>query len=389
MSTFAEIIKKAEKEWDCENLMSSAKAPMSFKFSFSSPLMNWFSYGGVPRGKISEFVGQPGSGKSTSAMDICKNVSEYFQKEYDEKVAELHEKVAKGDKLASAQISDLEESGPRKVLYVDLEHGFDKKWASVIGVDTERIEIMQPPNVAGEDILQKVMDLIQTGEVGFVVLDSIPSLVPRSELEKKLGEPTVAALANLMTVFMRKVVPVLKRFDCTLILINQIRPNMKNPYDDNTPGGIAVRFYSSVIMKFQLGNPVDFLGNVLPQNTENPAGYVVNVRMLKQKTAPFDRKNATYFLMCSSGIRPDFDYAQLAVNKYGIIKKAAAWFTILDPYTGEVLEENEKPVKVNGMAKVYEYLETHPEYYQKLQKFICDDINGVTGEENETDEILQ
>jgi biotin synthase-like enzyme len=142
-------------------------------------------------------------------------------------------------------------------------------------------------------------------------------------------------------------------------------------------------------MKFQLGNPVDFLGNVLPMNTENPAGYIVNVRMLKQKTAPFDRKNATYFLMCSSGIRPDFDYAQLAVNKYGIIKKAAAWFTILDPYTGEVLEENEKPVKVNGMAKVYEYLETHPEYYQKLQKFICDDINGVTGEENETDEILQ
>ena len=90
--------------------------------------------------------------------------------------------------------------------------------------------------------------------------------------------------------------------------------------------------------------------------------------------------------MCTKGIVPMFDYAQLAIKKYGVIKKSGAWFTICDPYTGEILEIDGKPVKINGLSKVYSYLENNLEYYNKLKKYILDDIDGNTGEEEITDE---
>ena len=81
--------------------------------------------------------------------------------------------------------------------------------------------------------------------------------------------------------------------------------------------------------------------------------------------------------MAQSGIRPDYDYAKLAINKYGIIKKSGGWFTMCNPVTGEILEVDGKPEKVNGQVKVYAYLEEHPDYYRLLQEYILADINGV------------
>lgn len=390
--TYKELIKKKEKEWDCPDLMDRVKQEREGKIPFSSPLMNWSTYGGVPKCRISEFFGEPGSGKSTTAIDVCKNAITQFEHEYITQMQDLQSKASNGDKAAKIAVQELEERGPQKVLYVDLEHAFDSEWAEVLGVDTDVIEIMQPPNICAEDILQTVEDVISTGEIGLVVLDSIPSLVTRAELEKKYGERTVASLAGLMTVFCRKIVSVLTRYSCTLIFINQIRDNLDNPYVDNTPGGKAVKFYSSMRMSFRLGAPIDILGNELPQKTENPVGYIVNVRLVKQKTAPFDRKNATYYLMCQSGIRADYDFAQLAIKKYGIIQKGGAWFTICDPYTGEILmekdpvnPEKEKPVKINGMSKVFEYLSENTEYYKRLQQFIIDDINGKATVDEESE----
>ena len=391
MASFAEIIQKKQKEWNAPDLMRGAKIVNRDRIPFSSPLVNWSTYGGVPRYRISEFFGAPSSGKSTTAVDVCKNSIAIFRKEYEDKLAELRE----NEKKNADEIEELEEIGPKKVLYIDIEHGFDAEWSMKLGINPDEIEIMQPPDITAEDLLQTVEDLIKTGSVGLVVLDSIPSLVTKAELEKQYGERTVAALAGLMTIFLRKIVAVLTRYKCTMILINQIRDNMSNPYTVNTPGGEAVKFYSSMRLAFQLGNPVDFLGNELPVKTENPAGYLIDVRVVKLKVGASDRKNAKYFLMCQSGIRPDFDYAKLALERYGIIKKGGAWFTICDPVTKEPLEvpdpndpEKTKVVKVNGMSKVYEYLETNVDYYTKLKKYITDDINGVDsiddGEANET-----
>ena len=374
MGAFDEIIKQKEKNWHAPHLMDGPKAQRGEKLPFSSPLMNWATYGGIPRDKITEFCGAPGSGKSSTSIDICKNSISIFKKEWEEKCTELRESGT--TKEAKMELAELEESGPRRILYIDLEHAFDLDWAETLGIQDTEIEIMQPPDVPAEEILQMVQEMIETNEVGLIVLDSIPSLVPRAELEKKYGEKTVASLAGLMTVFCRKVVPLLTRYHVTMLFINQIRDNMDNPYVIQTPGGQAPKFYSSLRIYFKIGKPVDFLGSELPTNAENPSGYIINAKIIKQKSAPFDRKNGSYYLMFDSGIREDIDYAQLAIKRYGLIHKAGAWFSFVDPETGEILEDNEKAVKVNGMPKVYDYLASHSDYFNKLKTYIENDING-------------
>lgn len=396
MSLFDDVINKTKKAWDCDNLMGTNGDDKISRIPFSSILVNWSTYGGIPRNRIIEFFGENGGGKTTTAVDVCKNAIDIFEREHEEKIRALREKAAKGDKNAVAKIEDLNETGPKKVLYIDLEHSFDGAWAKTLGIDRSKINIMQPPDVVAEDILQMVQELIETGEVGLIVLDSIPSLVPKTELEKKFGERTVAALAGLLTIFCRKVVPLLTRYECTLLVINQTRQNMDNPYVVKTPGGEALKFYCSLRILFQIGSPVDFLGNELPKSAENPAGYIINTSIRKQKSAPYDRKNASYYLMCQTGIRTDMDLAQLAIHKYGIIKKSAGWFTMIDPETGEIMTgEDGKPIKVNGMLKVYDYLKNHQDYYNRIRRYIEDDIFGkseaeanVTGESSEYSETM-
>lgn len=375
MSSFADIINRKKKDWDCESLMDGALRPRGDKLPFSSPLMQYCTYGGIPRDRITEFFGENGGGKSTTAVDICKNAIKIFHDEYEQKVAELRG-LASTNKMAASELEELLEIGPKRVLYIDLEHTFDGEWAKVLGIKLGDIDIMQPPDIVAEDILQTLLDLISTGEVGLAVLDSTPSLVPRSELENELGKKTIAQLAGLLTVFCRKVVPILSRYKCTLLMINQIRENMDNPYVIKTPGGQALKFYASLRIQFKIGSPIDFLGNELPNNAEDPSGYIINARIHKQKSAPNDRKNGSYYLMTQSGIREDIDYAQLAIKRYGIIKKGGAWFTVTDPFTGEVLESEGKIVKVNGIAKVYEYLKSNQEYFSKLKQYILSDIEG-------------
>lgn len=389
MPTFDDLLKKAKKDWDCPTLTTGADEDRGQKIPFSSPLMNWCTYGGIPRAAITEFHGAEGGGKTTTAVDICKNGIKLFKAEHEAEVEELRAKVASGKKEFAGPLEDLIERGPKKVVYWDLEHSFDKKWSKKLGINRSEIEIFQPPNIPAEDILQKFQEFIETGEIGLTVLDSLPSLVTKAELDKKYGERTVSALAGLLCIFMRKITPILKRYDCTLLMINQIRDNMDNPYVVNTPGGKAPKFYASLRILFRLGAPVDFLGNELPASAENPAGYIINAKLVKQKSAPFDRKLGSYFLMAQSGLRPDFDYAKLAVAKYGIIRKAGAWFTVCDPYTGEVLYNGAgQPLKLNGMAKVYDYLQANPDYYNTLVKFITDDINGVDSDMDQDDSIM-
>lgn len=378
MPTFDEILKKKSKEWNAPDMMNIAKAPRSHKIPFSSPLMNWCTYGGIPRNKITEFHGAPGGGKSTSAIDICKHAYTIFEEEFESEIAELREKAAKDKKTYQGLLEDLIERGPKKVLYIDLENSFDGDWAKTLGINPDEINIMTTPDISAEEVLETVMQLISTGQVGLLVLDSLPSLVTAQELDKKIGERTVASLAGVLSVTFRKLVPLLTRYQCTFLFINQIRDNMDNPYVVKTPGGQAPKFYSSLRILFQIGKPVDFLGNELPNNAEDPAGYLINAKIIKQKSAPNNRKNGTYYLMADSGIREDFDFAKLAVTKYGIIKKSGAWFTMCDPYTGEVLcSDTGAMIKVNGMAKVYSYLADNSEYYDKIRKYILDDISGA------------
>ena len=377
MASYNSIINKAKKDWNCSSLMDGASAARGDKIPFSSPLLNYATYGGVPRRRITIFYGNYGGGKATSSVDLCKNARRLFVEEYEQTLSKLRIEFANGNKALSAEIEDLEERGPKKVLYLDLEHSFDGAWAATLGIDPDEIEIMQPPDVFAEDLLETLKALIETGEIGFVVLDSVPSLVTKAEMEKRFGERTVASAAGLLTIFCRKIVPILTRYDCTMVIINQIRDNMDSPYVVNMPGGKALQFYASLMMQFRIGSPVDFLGNELPQSAENPAGYIINVKLTKQKSAPFDRKNASYHLMAQSGMRVDMDFADLAIDKYQIIKKSGAWYSICDPVTKQPLEDSDgKLVRLQGKAKVLDYLQQTPEYFQKLQDVILADIEG-------------
>ena len=374
--TFDQLINKAMKDWEAPNMMDAAHAPRGGKLPFTSPLVNWATYNGIPRNKITEFFGAPGAGKSVSAIDVCKNAYKIFEAEYEQEVENLRQLANKDPKKYRGPLEDLQERGIKKILYIDLEHSFDLEWSKTLGVEEDQIHIMTPPDRPAEEELQLVQELIETGELGLVVLDSIPSLVTKAELEKRFGERTVSSLAGLLTIFFRKIVPLLTRYECTLLIINQIRDNMDNPYTVNTPGGQSLKFYCSLRIEFKLGNPVDFLGNELPKSSENPAGYKVNAKIVKQKSAPFDRKAGSYYLMVDRGIVPMFDYAGLAINSYSLIIKSGGWFRICDPVTGEVLEEDGKEVKIQGLASVYEYIQSHPDYYAKLKEYIEADING-------------
>lgn len=382
--SYADIIKKRIKDWNCDGLMEGAKAKRGNKIPFSSPLLNYSTYGGIPRDAITEFFGAPGGGKSTTAVDICKTAYKLFQEEYQDQLLAFQEKINNGNKSLMSEYEDVKERGPKKVLYIDLEHSFDAVWADTLGIREGEIDIMQPPDVFAEDILQTVKEIIETGEVGLIVLDSIPSLVTQSELDKKFGERTVASLSGLLTIFCRKIVQLLTRYGTTLIVINQIRDNMDSPYVVNTPGGNALKFYCSLRIQFKIGAPVDFLGNELPASTENPAGYKVTAKIVKQKSAPNDRRAGSYYLMAHSGIRVDMDFCMLAVNKYNIVRKSGAWYTLYDPYTKEQLvDETGKPVKVNGMTKVFEYVQNNPEYFNRLVKYITTDIEGGSNDLDE------
>ena len=312
---------------------------------------------------------------TTSAVDVCKNALEIFNQEYTDEIAKLEKQVAEGKKEAKIALQDLRDRGPKKILYVDIEHTFDKKWAAKLGIAYSAIDIMQTPNVSAEKILQALLELIETGTVGLMVLDSVPSLVPQAKLDKKLGERTVAPLAGLMSDFTVMINQMLLRYDCTMIYINQLRANMVNPFADNTPGGEAIKFYSSLNLKFVIGSPLDFLGNEIPQKSENPAGYKISVYIKKTKACPRDRTLAEYYLMAQSGLRVDFEYVHLATEKYNIIIKNKAWFTICDPETREPLETEDGIVKVNGMPKVYDYMQSHPDFYAKMCEYITNDIN--------------
>ncbi len=389
MPSYADLINKAKKDFKCDTLMSGNTATTIPKIPLSAPFMNYALYGGIPRGRMTEFFGEPGSGKSTTAVDACKNAAKIFKQDFEVEKQELRKKIATGTKSAQIELQAVEERGPRKVLYIDIEHGFDRAWSEKIGINPEEVDVMQPPNIAAEDLLQLISDVIETGDVGLVVLDSLAALVPRAELEKKFGERTVASLAGLLTIFFRKVTPLLARYDCTMICCNQTRENMDNPYEVKTPGGVSVKFFASLRILFRMGQPLDTFGNELPKNVEDPAGYIIQAKIIKQKTAPFNRKLGTYTLMCDSGIMPMYDYVKLAMTKYGIIAKAGAWMTLTDPRTGEVYcNDQGTPVKLNGLAKVYAYMEANPDYYNMIVDFIEKDLNGLedtNSEENSDD----
>lgn len=325
-----EIVKTINKD-SKEEIITKGLSGFNYKrIPFTSPRMNYCTFGGLPVGKITEFYGEEHGGKTTSALDI----------------------------VANYQIMD----DARDVLYVDAENTLDVEWAKKIGVDVDDMYILQPKSQSAEEIFQIVFDAVNTGEVGLWIIDSIGALMSQQAWDKDLTEKTYAGISKALTEFGQKIVQVMHKTACTGIAINQIRDNLNSAWGGTvTPGGRAWKHFCAVRLEFRRGNFIDEKGNNLTRGAENPAGNIVMMSMTKNKTCPPTRRTGFYTLNYLDGIDYLKDLVDVAI-KYGIIEKSGAWFTIIDVESGEVLKE-----KIHGLASVYTELESEDLLLERVE----------------------
>lgn len=330
------------------------------RIPFSAPSMNYQTYGGLPRKRVVEFFGPESSGKTTSALDIVKNAQMVFEQEWEQKTEELKEKLenARASKASKTAIKELEMQldslqEPLKIVYLDLENTLDTEWAKKIGVDVDNIWIVRPEINSAEEILQYVLDIFETGEVGLVVLDSLPYMVSQNLIDEELTKKAYAGISAPLTEFSRKVTPLLTRYNAIFLGINQIREDMNSQYNAySTPGGKMWKHACAVRLKFRKGDYLDENGASLTRTARNPAGNVVESFVEKTKAFKPDRKLVSYTLSYHDGIQIENDLVDVAVE-FGVIQKAGAWFSIVDLETGEIMtDEDEEPLKFQGKANL-------------------------------------
>ena len=339
MSNLDLIIKDLNKKMKVGNIQLGVDFQEVQKIPFSSCRLNYMTYGGIPVGRIAEFYGADGSGKTTTAIDVAGQAQKLFP--------------------------------DKKVLFVDIEHTFDPVWATKLGLDCESIIYLDPDSMGAEDVFNIVKELIESGEISICIMDSIGAMVSMQANEKQIGERTYGGISMSLTEFANKIAPVLSRTDCVFIGINQTRDDMNSPYGGlTTPGGRAWRHACSTRLEFRKGNYIDEKGNNLSRACENPAGNIVNVALIKSKVCRPDRKVGFYTLKYLEGIDYISDAVDVAI-KLGLVNQAGAWFTLVEPETGEVKE------KFQGKPKLVEYLKDNVDVYMQLSN----DIQTLLGAE--------
>ena len=333
-----EILKNTNKRFK-EEILTHGLSEFTYKrIPFTSPRMNYCTFGGIPIGKITEFYGEEHGGKTTTALDIVAN----YQKSDDN----------------------------RDVLYIDAENTLDVEWARKIGVDVDKLYILQPKSQSAEEIFQVICDSVDSGEVGLWVLDSIGALMSAQELEKTMEDKTYGGIAKPLTLFGKKVEMLMQRHKCTGIGINQIREDLNSSWGGiATPGGKAWKHFCSVRMQFSRGKFIDESGKELTRSAESPVGNIVMMSMTKNKTCPPVRRTGFYTLNYEFGIDYLRDLIEVAI-KYDIVKKSGAWFDIVDIETGEILEG-----KIHGQANVTLFLQEHQDILQRVEELVNQRMN--------------
>jgi recombination protein RecA len=269
---------------------------------------------GLPRGRIVELFGPESSGKTTLALHVA----------------------------AEAQ----KRGGVAAI--VDAEHALDPAWARKCGINLERLLVSQPE--AGEEALEITDMLVRSGAVDIIIVDSVAALIPRAELEGQMGDPQVASQARLMSQALRKLTAAIGRSKTVVVFINQIRMKIGvmfgNP--ETTPGGRALKFYSSVRLD------VRRIGSI--KEGDVVTGSRVKAKVVKNKVAaPF--REAEFDIMFDSGISGEGDLLDLAIAD-GIVVKSGAWFSHKDVRLGQ------------GRENVKQFLKDNPDLRQELHKAV-------------------
>lgn len=323
--------------------------------SLGSPMADYALYGGIPEGRIVEFSGAEGSGKTSTAFLVA----------------------------ASYQREELKRNPdfPRKIIYLDNEGTLDPIWAKNFGYDlSENADVqtivIRPEGQNAEEIFDMALDLLRTGEVGLLIFDSIATLVPAQIAEESMEKYQMGGIAKSLTRFANTALGLLRKYKATLIGINQVRENMTaygNPI--TTPGGRAWRHACSSRLMFKRGDFFDEDGNKLSSSAESPAGHIVNIAVLKTKTSKWDRKGGSYRLNYVKGIDILSDTIEAALHLGFIDNSTQGSYKIINPDTGEVeLDAEGNEIKIRGKNNVNKYFEEHPKEWKILYDKVYEKI---------------
>ena len=267
--------------------------------------------GGFPRGRVVEIYGPESSGKTT---------------------------------LATHALAEAQKAGGI-CAFIDAEHAFDKYYAEKLGVDTENLLISQPDN--GEQALEIADNLIRSGAIDLIVIDSVAALTPRAEIEGEMGDSSVGLQARLMSKALRKLTSTINKTGCCCVFINQLREKIGvmfgNP--ETTTGGNALKFYSSVRIDIRRSSQIKDGDVVMGNRTK--------VKIVKNKVAPPFRR-AEFDIMYGKGISRVGEVIDLGVD-LGIVKKSGSWFSYGETRLGQ------------GRDSVKNLLSDNPELMEELE----------------------
>ena len=297
--------------------------------------------GGLPRGRVVEVYGPEASGKSTLAMHV----------------------VAEAQRTGGI------------CAYVDAEHAMDPDYAKNIGVDVDELLISQPDT--GEQALEITDMLIRSGAIDVVVIDSVAALTPRAEIEGEMGDTHVGLQARLMSQALRKLTANLSKTKTIVIFINQLREKIGVMFGspETTPGGRALKFYSSIRIDIRRIEAIKSDGEVTGSRTR--------IKVVKNKVAPPFRQ-AEFDIMYGKGISREGSLVDVGVEQ-GIVKKSGAWYT----YEGEQLGQ--------GRENAKQFLTANPEIMVEIDGRIRTQLgmgdspsdDAVDNDENEVVEVTE
>ena len=267
--------------------------------------------GGVPRGRIVEIFGPESSGKTTVALQV----------------------VAEAQKMGG------------EVAFVDVEHALDPVYAKALGVDIDNMLVSQPDS--GEQALEIAEALVRSGALDVIVLDSVAAMVTKAEIDGEMGDTHVGQLARLMSQAMRKLTSVISKSNCVAIFINQVREKIGVIYGnpETTPGGRALKFYSSVRIEVRKGEAIKVGSDIVGNRTK--------CKVVKNKVSP-PFKEAEFDMLFGKGISRTGEVVDIATS-LDIIHKSGAWFS----YQGNKIGQ--------GRENTKEWLANNPEVMKEIE----------------------
>lgn len=383
MNELDKVLAEINKKYKQEIIRVGTSRTYVEKIPFSSPRANYMTYGGIPKGKSTEFFGPEGGGKTTAALDIVGQAQKACKKNWLEELekvtselAILEEKKNKSDKDKIKKMierkAQLEIDGPRKALYVDAENTLDEEWAQKNGVDTEALYLMRPEDQTAEQVLQIVLDMLDTGLVEIVVIDSIPMLISQQVFDQSLEKKSYGGIAGALTDFSRRVSSRLARHHTAMLAINQSRDDLANEYNIyNTPGGRAWKHLHALRIYCRKGMFLDEKNQEIPASkAQTPYGNKGDLRIIKTKVCKPDRLTGFHTINYGKGIDVMNDTIEMA-QQYGYVVLAGSWYRIMDPETAEIMTLGDgKELKFQGRPALLEYLEADTELFEEMYEAV-------------------